>query len=107
MRVSDGGIPPKSSTAVATVSVNRNLNSPQFSTDRVDITLLETNVVGVPFTNCNASDADTKVCSQGYKYTVFLKICYNFSFLANWCTLIYYIVFMLYFIYFMIPESLQ
>jgi hypothetical protein len=57
----DGGIPPKSTTATAVVTVERNVYQPTFNPQRIDINILETHMLGIPIVDINATDKDTKV----------------------------------------------
>lgn len=61
MRVSDGGTPPLSDVTVVTVDVQRNLNKPKFDKDQYTEKILETQSLGVPFTQVRAFDSDQKV----------------------------------------------
>ena len=60
----DGGEPAKSSTTTVLVLVQRNLYDPEFDPERVDITILETQALGMPVVMVNATDQDTKVCRR-------------------------------------------
>ena len=57
----DGGIPSLSATATIDVLVNRNLFDPVFNPINYNVTIYETQALGVPFIKVNATDADTRV----------------------------------------------
>lgn len=57
----DGGSPPRSATAIATINILRNLNSPVFSPSNYEETILETMQVGTSILRVTASDADRSV----------------------------------------------
>ena len=59
--VSDGGIPPCSRTAVATIDVERNLAAPRFSRGEWTVTIMETHPLTDPIIKVAATDADRKV----------------------------------------------
>ena len=61
MVAADGGQPPKEATATALISIERNLHSPRFEPQRVDVSILETHPLGVPIADVDAVDRDTKV----------------------------------------------
>lgn len=61
VKAQDGADPPKSSTAVLAITVERNLYAPVFQPQRIDISLLETQELGVAVSDVNATDEDTKV----------------------------------------------
>lgn len=55
---SDGGTPPLRSTATATITVERNLNSPEFRTSRYNVNVRENEILGKTLTTLNATDDD-------------------------------------------------
>ena len=57
----DGGSPPKSATATATINILRNLNVPEFSPKIYNVTVFETDQVGRIITTVTATDADRMV----------------------------------------------
>lgn len=57
----DGGSPPKTATAVATINVQRNINNPVFEKQSYSATILETRQLGLPFLQVNATDNDQRV----------------------------------------------
>lgn len=63
----DGGAPPRSATAVAKITVLRNLFEPQFNKRNYETEILETIAVGTSILQVRAVDNDTRVCtSQGF-----------------------------------------
>ena len=54
----DGGSPPRSATATATINILRNLNVPEFSPKSYNVTVFETDQVGRIITTVTATDAD-------------------------------------------------
>lgn len=64
----DGGSPPRSATAIATINILRNLNSPVFSPSNYEETILETMQVGTSILRVTASDADRSVSTVNYCY---------------------------------------
>ena len=62
MVAADGGTPSKSATATVMVEVSRNLNSPQFTPQRYDATVLETLSAGEEIVAVTAIDRDVVVC---------------------------------------------
>ena len=70
MVAQDGGNPPKASTATVLISVQRNLFSPRFEPQRIDLDILETYPLGVPITNVNATDKDTKAPHNEIRYEI-------------------------------------
>ena len=59
----DGGSPPRTATTIATITVQRNLNSPVFEAQFYNVTILETRQLGLPFLEVKATDNDTSVSS--------------------------------------------
>ena len=57
----DGGSPPRSATAIATINILRNLNSPVFSPINYEETILETLQAGSFILQVTATDADRSV----------------------------------------------
>jgi protocadherin Fat 4 len=57
----DGGSPPRSATAIATINIQRNLNSPIFNPSSYEETILETLQAGTSIVRVTASDADRSV----------------------------------------------
>lgn len=57
----DGGSPPRSATAIATINILRNLNTPIFNPDVYEQTILETLQVGSSILQVTATDADRSV----------------------------------------------
>ncbi|XP_078316513.1 protocadherin Fat 4-like isoform X2 [Crassostrea virginica] len=55
----DGGSPPRTATAIATITVQRNLKSPVFEAQSYNVTILETRQLGLPFLEVKATDNDT------------------------------------------------
>ena len=63
VRVADGGTPPKTATAVLTINIDYNLNSPVFHSSSVcSGTISENQDPAEVFGSVLAEDADTKVC---------------------------------------------
>ena len=62
VRAEDGGTPPLSSTATVSITVNRNLNVPEFRPDRYEAEILETQPLGDPIVMVTANDKDNVVC---------------------------------------------
>lgn len=54
----DGGSPPRSATATATINILRNLNAPVFNPRDYPATIYETHQVGVDIVTVTATDAD-------------------------------------------------
>lgn len=80
----DGGSPPRSATAIATINIQRNLNSPVFSPVNYEQTILETMQVGTNILRVTASDADRSVSIQRERkpldlWTCILTIIYDIS----------------------------
>lgn len=65
--VKDGGSPACSKTSVATISVQRNLNSPRFSRGEWTVEIMETQSLTEPIVTIDAQDADDRVCICSYK----------------------------------------
>ena len=61
MVASDQGEPPKTSTALVNVTVERNLYSPVISPLNSTVTIPETLSLGVPVAQLTAADADRMV----------------------------------------------
>ena len=59
----DGGSPPRTATAIATITVQRNINSPVFEAQFYNVTILETLNLLIPFIQVKASDNDIRVSS--------------------------------------------
>lgn len=57
----DGGSPPRTATTVATITVQRNINSPVFERQSYNETILETRQLGLSFLQVKATDGDTRV----------------------------------------------
>ena len=57
----DGGTPSKVTTATVEVTVKRNLNRPEFSPNRYEVEILETQALGEAITTVLARDADAQV----------------------------------------------
>ena len=57
----DGGSPPRTATAIATITVQRNINSPVFEAQSYNETILETRQLGLPFLQVKATDNDIRV----------------------------------------------
>ena len=54
----DGGTPPKSTTATVEITVVRNLNAPEFNPSRYEIEILENQLLGENIATIVASDVD-------------------------------------------------
>ncbi|KAK3089813.1 hypothetical protein FSP39_006721 [Pinctada imbricata] len=65
----DGGIPSLSATATIDVLVQRNLFAPVFNPINYNVTIYETQALGVPFIKVNATDADTRSPHNVIRYT--------------------------------------
>ena len=65
MRISarDGGSPPGTATAIATITVQRNINSPVFEAQFYHVIILETTQLGLPSLQLKATDNDIRVSS--------------------------------------------
>ena len=61
MEAHDGGVPPKSATALVIITVNRNLHVPEFILDVYKKRIPETTSLGVSILQVTASDRDTLV----------------------------------------------
>ena len=63
MRVlaSDGGSPTLTATATVSIGITRNLFSPEFDQLLYEVTVLETQALGVGIVTVRATDDDTKV----------------------------------------------
>ena len=59
--VADGGEPPCSKTAVATIDVRRNLNDPRFERGEWTVEIMETHDLATPVLQVKANDRDDKV----------------------------------------------
>lgn len=71
----DGGSPPRSATAIATINIQRNLNSPIFNPSSYEETILETLQAGTSILRVTASDSDRSVSGE-----VWLKRNYTLQF---------------------------
>ena len=71
VQAADGGSPALTSTATVNVDVQRNLFSPVFTDLIYEVTVLETQSLGVGIVTVAATDADTKVGQ--------IKDCHYFS----------------------------
>lgn len=60
----DGGSPPRSATAIATINIQRNLNSPIFNPSSYEETILETLQAGTSILRVTASDSDRSVSGE-------------------------------------------
>ena len=60
LQVNDGGTPSKSSTAMLTVTVNRNLFDPVFNPVNYNITIYEDQTLGEEILRVTATDADVR-----------------------------------------------
>ncbi|KAI8794949.1 protocadherin Fat 4, partial [Biomphalaria glabrata] len=58
VRVQDSGSPRKYDIALVTITVNRNLNPPRFTTNTKTITINENNSLGGAISDCSATDSD-------------------------------------------------
>lgn len=54
----DGGSPPRSATAIATINIQRNLNAPVFAQADYNRTIYENQQVGLDIVTITATDAD-------------------------------------------------
>ena len=59
----DGGSPPRTATAIATITVQRNINSPVFEAQFYHVIILETTQLGLPLLQLKATDNDIRVSS--------------------------------------------
>ena len=66
----DGGSPSKSDTTVVSVSVTRNLFSPEFPTTRQLVTITENQIIGDPFSSVTCNDPDTSSPNNQVTYTI-------------------------------------
>ena len=57
----DGGVPPRSRTAILTVNMLRNLNAPQFVEGTYEAEIQETHNIGASVLRIRATDSDNKV----------------------------------------------
>ena len=57
----DDGYPALSDTEVVSITVNRNLQPPVFTTNSIEITILESQALGVAITTATANDPDALV----------------------------------------------
>ena len=62
----DGGTPPNINTATVVITVERNLNAPEFEKTRYDIEVLETQPLGVALETISARDLDVNVSRRIY-----------------------------------------
>ncbi|XP_041363172.1 uncharacterized protein LOC121378881 isoform X2 [Gigantopelta aegis] len=69
----DGGMPPKSATALVIITVNRNLHVPEFTLDAYKQRIPETTSLGVSILQVAASDRDTLVPYNSVKYKISLE----------------------------------
>ena len=60
LQVNDGGIPSLYNTAMLTVTVNRNLFSPEFTLTDYVVTIFEDQELGVNIEQVTATDADSR-----------------------------------------------
>ena len=60
MRVEDGGVPPRTRTAILTVNVLRNLNAPRFDNQAYKGEILEVHGIGQSVLQVRATDGDDK-----------------------------------------------
>ena len=60
----DDGYPALSDTEVVSITVNRNLQPPVFTTNSIEITILESQALGVAITTATANDPDALVSSH-------------------------------------------
>uniref|UniRef100_A0A8W8I309 Cadherin domain-containing protein n=1 Tax=Magallana gigas TaxID=29159 RepID=A0A8W8I309_MAGGI len=70
MFVQDGGSPPRTATAVASITVQRNINSPVFERQSYNETILETRQLGLSFLQVKATDGDTRPPNNQFKYSI-------------------------------------
>ncbi len=61
VRAADGGIPSKSDTTTVRITVNRNLFAPRFDPINYNITIFETQALGLSIFQVTAIDTDSKV----------------------------------------------
>lgn len=61
VRAFDNGVPPKSSTTVCAISINKNLNTPQWTTTQYTYTVNEEQGLYVPIGQLAATDGDSQV----------------------------------------------
>uniref|UniRef100_K1QE50 Protocadherin Fat 1 n=1 Tax=Magallana gigas TaxID=29159 RepID=K1QE50_MAGGI len=66
----DGGSPPRTATTVATITVQRNINSPVFERQSYNETILETRQLGLSFLQVKATDGDTRVPYNEVRYLI-------------------------------------
>lgn len=64
----DGGTPPRMSTATVQITVERNLNAPEFQPNRYEREVLETQALGEPIVTVTARDLDVNVSIVNRKY---------------------------------------
>lgn len=65
MRVRDNGAPtPRSNTTLLTVTILRNLANPVFNPTIYNVAILDTTLLGIIITRVNATDSDTRVCTE-------------------------------------------
>ena len=57
----DGGTPPLTDTTVVVVNVQRNLVKPEFDPREYNANIMETQALGVPFTQVRGRDRDQRV----------------------------------------------
>ena len=57
----DGGTPPRMSTATVEITVERNLNAPEFNPNKYEVEVLETQALGAEITKVEARDLDVNV----------------------------------------------
>ena len=65
---SDGGSPPKTSTASVEITVRRNLQRPKFEPDRYETRVLETYPLGATLVTVVATDDDVTVRTTGERF---------------------------------------
>ena len=68
MIAADGGDPPKQATATALITIQRNLHAPRFQQQRIDVSILETQPLGVVFADVTALDDDRKAPNNVVRY---------------------------------------
>nr|XP_022314372.1 cadherin EGF LAG seven-pass G-type receptor 3-like [Crassostrea virginica] len=72
MRISarDGGSPPRTATAIATITVQRNINSPVFEAQFYHVIILETTQLGLPLLQLKATDNDIRAPYNEIRYFI-------------------------------------
>ena len=81
--IKDGGTPACSKTSVATIAVQRNLNSPRFSRQEWTVEIMETQSLTEPIVTIDAEDTDDKQPHNVIQYEIEANSQYRDRFSLN------------------------